>query len=539
VSGLASQRLIHELVATVAAAHQERPAVRFLDDATYSYREVEAGSRRFAGAVASLGVAPGDRIATFLGNRIAFVHTWLGSARCGTVLVPLNTSLRGNILVHMLRETEPALVVSDAAGLPILNDALREARLDPIIVVDGEPGGSTASRTLRWTELQSTEGAITRREAREQDLVTILYTSGTTGPSKGAMASHGTLLSLLAGIDIVANYEATDVIHTALPLYHGNALLVALLSAFLKGGLAVIAPRFSASKFWEEVAQSGATTTTILGAMPGILWKQAPSEWEHRHHLRLVISVPKPKNVTEFEQRFGIATNTYYGLSDAGLPLAVPYGIKEPEGACGIPTPDWEANVVDDDDRAVAPGAAGELVLRPRVPFAATLGYWRRPEATAEAWRSDWFHTGDIMRRDGEGWFYYVDRKKDAIRRAGENISSFEVEQVLLSHPDVDEVAVYGVPSDVGEEDVMAALILKPSARTRPEDIIAFCEPRLPYFAIPRYIQFCETFPRAIGQKPQKAVLRAQGVPPTAWDRGRVGLRYGRPSGKLGARDER
>jgi crotonobetaine/carnitine-CoA ligase len=259
--------------------------------------------------------------------------------------------------------------------------------------------------------------------------------------------------------------------------------------------------------------------------MAPILWRQEPSHWEQAHKLRLGLVIPAPlDHYEEFEARFKIKCTELYGLTDANLPLGVPHGENRP-GSCGVPVPGWECRLVDDYDEEVEPGEPGQLVVRPTRPWVGQLGYWRMPEATVAAWQNLWFHTGDLMRQDEDGWFYFLDRSKDAIRRSGENISSYEVEQVLLSHPAVFEAAVYAVRAELAEDEVMAAVVLEPGKETTPEEILKWCEPKLAYFAVPRYLDIRTSIPKTQTEKVQKQILRNEGVTPTAYDRGPSGRR--------------
>jgi crotonobetaine/carnitine-CoA ligase len=357
------------------------------------------------------------------------------------------------------------------------------------------------------------------------DLAGIYFTSGTTGPSKGVMWSHNMGLYMSESSTFIMDYKPDDVLFTCLPLFHANALFVSFLAAVRYRARVVVAERFSASQFWRQVAESGATTVNLLGAMAPILWRQEPSEWEQAHTVRLALVVPAPvEHFDEFERRFNLKCTELYGLTDANIPLGIPAGEQRP-GSCGVPVPGWECMVVDEHDEPVPANTPGELVVRPTLPFIGQLGYWRMPEQTVEAWRNLWFHTGDLVRQDEEGWFYFLDRSKDAIRRSGENISSFEVEQVLLSHPAVFEAAVYAVPAEMSEDEVMAAVVLEPGKEVTAAEILAWCEPRLAYFAVPRYVDIRSALPKTQTEKVQKQVLRSEGVSTNTFDRGPSGRR--------------
>ena len=318
----------------------------------------------------------------------------------------------------------------------------------------------------------------------------------------------------------VMGYGRRDTIYTCLPLFHINALFTAFYAGLQQRAPVVVSPRFSASSFWKEIRDSGATVTNMLGAMGALLWRQRPAPEEKEHALRLAMVVPFPVSyATEFEERFAVSINELYGSTDTGIPVGIPFGERR-HGSCGIAAPGWEVMLVDENDEAVPVGEVGELVTRPTSPFVGQLGYWGMPEETWAAHRNLWFHTGDALRQDQDGWFYFVDRQKDAMRVSGENVSSFEVEQVLLSHPKVLEAAVYGVPSELGEDEVMAAVVPEPGSGLRPEEILEFVTPRLAYFSVPRFIEVVEGLPKTSTQKVRKVLLREQGVTPATWDAG-------------------
>jgi carnitine-CoA ligase len=307
-------------------------------------------------------------------------------------------------------------------------------------------------------------------------------------------------------------------------LFHGNSLLCTLVPALRVGAVAVFAPRFSANSFWETVRAEGATVLSLLGSMVPILMNQAPSPDDRASRARIALAVPAPgRNFHEFQDRFNLKLSSLYGMTDIGLPIGVPADVPGRPGMCGILHSDWDCIVADDNDCPVPDGEIGELLVRPRRPYIMQLGYWRNPTATLETWRNLWFHTGDYLRRDSSGWFEFIDRKKDAIRRFGENISSFEVETVLLDHAAIAEVAVYAVPADLEEDEVMASVVLEPGAHVTAPDLLEYCIKTLPYFAVPRFIRITPSLPKTQTAKVQKQVLRQIGTDELTWDGGHRG----------------
>lgn len=521
----------HLVLERLAAEDPEHVLVEFLDDRAYTARELHERARTVAAALQRAGHAPGDRVALMIGNRIDFLAWWLGVAIAGLVSVPLNTAMRGSVLHHMLSLSGPVLLVAEpefgaeaaavAAGLeraPALltldtQTPTSSGRLDEVGVRPGTTGSFLAGA-----------GDPDPFPALPSTFASIMFTSGTTGPSKGVMWAHRMGMGKAESAMAVMGHTSADTLFTCLPLFHANGLCTSFLPALIVRARLVVAPRFSASGFWPAITASGATLTNMLGSMGALLWKREPGPEERDHRLRKALVIPPPVGyVEEFEQRFGFECTQLYGSTDLGVPLGIPDGQRSPD-SCGRALPGWECRVVDEWDEPVPDGQPGELVVRPLEPFLSQLGYYGMPEATVAAWRNLWFHTGDLMRRDADGWFAFLDRAKDSMRRSGENISSYEVEQVVLSHPAVWDVAAFGVPAELGEDEVMVSVVLRAEAgATPPEEILAWCRERLPYFAVPRYLQLLDELPRTPTAKVRKHDLRAAGVTATTYDAGPTG----------------
>jgi crotonobetaine/carnitine-CoA ligase len=312
-----------------------------------------------------------------------------------------------------------------------------------------------------------------------------------------------------------------------LPLFHTNALN-AFFQALLTGSTLVVEKRFSASAFWRSLVDHQATVTYLLGAMVPILLSKEPTPDDRAHRTRIALApgVP-PQFLAQFRERFGMALLEGYGSTETNFVIGADLAEQHP-GTMGKVRAGFEARVVDDEDNEVPAGEPGELVLRASEPFAFATGYFGMPEKTVEAWRNLWFHTGDRVARDAEGRFRFIDRLKDAIRRRGENISSYEVEQVLLSHPAIETAAVYPVKSEMAEDEVMAAIVLRPGERLSELELMKFCETRMAYFAVPRYIDYVEQLPATENGKVQKFKLRERGIAATTWDREAAGYKVAR-----------
>ena len=498
----------------------DKPLVRF-PGGERSYEGARDAAARFAGTLAAAGVGPGDRVAIMCGNRGELLDSVLGCAWLGAIAVPLNTALRGAQLAHALGNSDPKILVADSGLVRQLELVEAPPRaLERIWSV-----GGPAER--RWADVPLDPfprggDPVGPRPVRPGDTFAILYTSGTTGPAKGVCCPHGQFYwwGRLTGGHL--GVSERDVLYSVLPLFHTNALNT-LFQALLAGATYVVGERFSASGFWRELHDADATVTYLLGAMVHILLERPASPDETAHRTRVALAPGTPaEDVARFEERFGVRLVDGYGSTETNLVLCNTIGGHAP-GALGRVVEGFEAKVVDEEDVEVPPDTPGELVVRHHEPFSVATGYFGLPELTTGAWRNLWFHTGDRVVRTADGVFHFLDRPKDSIRRRGENISSWEVEQALLTHPDVALAAVVPVPAEVGEDEVMAFVVPRGGARLDPEELLRHCEPRLAYFALPRYVELRQELPLTESGKVRKQVLREQGVGAATWDREEAG----------------
>ncbi|MDM0052054.1 ATP-dependent acyl-CoA ligase [Variovorax sp. J22R115] len=525
-----SQRTLPALLQRQAAQFAGRPLLRIAGRAwTHGDASRAAGER--AAVLAQAGVARGDRVAVMCGNRIEFLEVFFGAGWLGASVVPVNTASMGPQIEYFLANSEARLLVIEAEFLERLKTAdLGRTKLREVWVVGESQEPSVAWQApegVRSTPYPAGAEAIPPAAVQPGDPLAILYTSGTTGPAKGVICPHAQYFWWGVNSAEVLGVGADDVLCTTLPLFHINALNT-FAQAAVTGCEVVFESRFSASGFWQAMRASGATVVYLLGAMVPILLAQpeGPGERDHRVRTGLGPGVPAAAGQA-FMERTGVRLLEGYGSTETNF--AIVTAPDSPRGGVmGWLRPGFDARVADEDDVELPPGEAGELLLRADEPYAFASGYFNMPEKTVEAWRNLWFHTGDRVVRDADGAFRFVDRIKDAIRRRGENISSFEVEQVLLSHPCVAACAVYPVRSELAEDEVMAALVVRPDRSVDPDELTLFCEARLPYFAVPRYIDVLADLPRTENGKVQKYKLRERGVTPQTWDR--------RPAGRKAAK---
>ena len=504
------------------------------DGRRFTFAQVDRISNRLANGLLALGIGRGAHVAIMMENRPEFILLVCALGKIGAVAVPINTAAKGRLLQYYLEQSDSIALIADGGLLE--NVAALDANaleLRRVIVFQEEgatpPAGAIGGLPVADYRRDLDGGAETEIdvEVRCSDLAFLAYTSGTTGPSKGNMLCHAAALSVGLGNAEHHGYRASDVVYTCLPLFHLNALQAATYGALVTGASLALSRRFSVSRYWKEVCDSGATVTNMLGSMVNFLWSQPPSPDDTRNRLRLVSCAPVPKFAREFEARFGLRVVTSYGLSDYGMITA--YTLADPAdklGSLGRPRRNFEVRVVDDDDLELPAGTVGEIIVRTGDAWRAASGYYKMPEATLQAHRNLWFHTGDRGYFDADGYLYFVDRRKDAIRRRGEHVSAFEVEQVIDSHPAVAESAVFAARSADGEEEVAALVILKPSQALTERELVEFCARNMAYFMVPRYIGFRGEFPRTLNQKVEKYRLRAEVEQDVAslWDRERAGV---------------
>jgi carnitine-CoA ligase len=511
-----------------------RQAERFADKPlvsagrkTWSFAQTCDEAASFAGTLRAYGIGTGDRVALICSNRVEFLRVFLGCAWVGAVCVPINIASRGAQLQHILSNSAARLLILEhgfAANLDHVDLAM--LGLEDIWTIDD--GEAIRAGALVSKPLATSHAPCPAAELRAGDLLTLLYTSGTTGPSKGVCCPHAQYFWWGLNTAALLELEPDDVLCTTLPLFHTNALNT-FFQALLTGIPVTFEKRFSASDFYASLARSQATCTYVLGAMVPILLSRERTSEERGHRGRRALAPGVPARFhSEFMQRTGITLVDGWGSTETNFVLGATADRQRP-GLMGPVYNGFEARVVDHDDNRLPDGTPGELVVRADAPFAFATGYFGEPEKTVEAWRNLWFHTGDRVIREPDGYFRFVDRMKDAIRRRGENISSFEVEQVLLGHPAIALAVAFPVRSALAEDEVMAAVVLHPGQSRTHLELIQYCEPRLPYFAVPRYLDFVTILPTTESGKVQKYKLTERGVTETTWDREAAGYRLKRP----------
>lgn len=494
-----------------------------------SYGEADERTRRIAVALRGMGVGKGDTVLVMLQGGIDYVLIWLALSRLGALMVPVNDAYRGNILLHQVNDSEARTMILDAQYLERLAGLTSPLLHLERVVLRGSsgPAGEVARpwavfpyEVLLDEDPQDVDDGVEYHEPS-----TIFYTSGTTGPSKGVLYTHAQ--GYATALPMAREFTREDTFYLFNPLYHvGLAHIFG--AVLLSHGSIAVRPRFSGEAFWPDIDRLGATITLMLGAVANFIYRRPARPDDRDHPLRKVMMVPLLKEVDEFRQRFGCEVMTWFNMTEVSTPLHSAGFTLVNNKSCGRPRAGIQARIVDERDEPVPPGQAGELVLRPDDPWEFNLGYWKNPAATVQAWRNLWFHTGDRCMHDAEGNFYFVDRLKDAIRRRGENISSYEVEEEVNSHASVLESAAVAVASEFGEDDVKVVVVLRSGRDLTPEALLRYLEPRMPSFMLPRYITLVrEELPKTPTGKVQKEPLRTSGAV-GSWDREAQGYRIQR-----------
>ena len=521
------------VLARAAQRNGSKPYLLF-EGVSVSYEEVDRVTNRLANGLLAFGIAPGNHVALLIGNCPETLLLTYALGKIGAVVVPLNTAVKGDLLTYFLTQSDSTAIIIGSESFARFADAAHTAPAIRHVILVQEPGvppvqagDAEGRRMIGYDAVLAGAETPPGTDTGPNDIHGIFYTSGTTGPSKGVVRSAGATLAYSMGRAEYIGYEASDIIYTCLPLFHGNAMQASAVPALLADATLLLGRRFSARNFWDEVRRHGVTQFNLLSSMTNILWGQSVRPEDRQHKVRRVNMVPVAEFAPAFKQRFGVEIVSSYSLTDFGQGTFLQPGYPaEKQRSAGRPRPGVELQIHDDEDQPVEHGVAGEICLRSSDPRLGERSYYAMPEVNAEANRGGWFHTGDRGYLDEDGYLFFVDRKKDAIRRRGENISSWEVEQVIGRHPAVLEVAVFPVQSEMSEDEVMASVVCRDGQSVDPVALTRFCEASMSYFMVPRFIEFLSELPKTMTQKVQKNELKAaaQARLATVWDREKAGI---------------
>jgi carnitine-CoA ligase len=516
--------VLGELLRVQAESRPDRVFAVFADDEQWTFGETAERSWRCAGGYQQLGLEQGEPLVAWLPNGKEAVIAWFGAAAAGLTYAPLNTGYKGALLEDTLNLLRTRVLVAHR-GLIDRLVGLDLPHLERLVVVGeaADPLGDLP-RTDGWHDV-STAGKPSpptlRLPVEPWDDHMVMFTGGTTGKSKAVRRPYVLYRKMAEASFDTVGVGPDDRFYVCAPMFHGGADVP--IYAMLRAGASIaIVPGFRTQTFWDDVRRWNCTVAWIHSAMAHFLWEAPPQPNDRDNPLRLAMQAPLLPTFKEFGERFGTRIYTVYGMTELPPPFCILDPVEHRTLGEGW-DPEYELDLFDEHDRPVPDGVPGELVARHRVPWTITPGYLHDATATAAVWRNGWFHSGDVFVREAGGSYALVGRVKDSIRRRGENVSAAEVEREILANAAIADAAVIGVAAAI-EQEVMAFVVLRPGEAAAPEDLIAFLQTRLPYYAVPRYLEYVESLPRTVALRPDKNALREQGVSSTTWDREAAGI---------------
>lgn len=525
---------IPEVAKCRVAASGDKVFLRTTDGTEETYASFWRSSCNVAAALQEMGIIPGERIVTLAFNGPPALHIWMATALIGAVDVSVNTAYRGEPLRHALNLGDPLIVVVDASLLVALESIQLPVSLKHIIVIG--QADALSSSCLDGLQIHSYETLVGHLPVldsvspvvRPSDIATVVFTSGTTGPSKGVLMPHAQVCLVAHQVIEATLMSESDIFYCAHPLFHMAGKFMGVYAIFAAGGTLVLETKFDAEVWLRRIREYNVTVSILHGPMVEMIYAQPPSESDRSHSLRSLICCPLPRNIgSDFLQRFEIVSVEAWGMSEIGCPCWTDPLTDYLPGSSGKVLQKWyELAIVDPDtDEPVERGGVGEIVVRPKYPWAIMQGYMGMPEATLEAWRNLWFHTGDSAYLDRDGNLFYLDRLGDRIRRRAENISSYDIESAAEQHPLVRESAAVGIRSEYqDDDDIKLFVVVRRGETIEPLVLLDFVSQRLPYFMIPRYIEIIDELPRTPTNKVRKKELRKKGITSKTWDRKAAGV---------------
>jgi crotonobetaine/carnitine-CoA ligase len=520
-----------ELVARRAAEHPGRVFLQDVGGGELTWEQLHERALTWAAAFAELGVGAGHRVVTMRRNSVESVAIFIGLGWLHAVEVPISTELRGNTLRHAIAVGDCSVMALEATYLPRLA-AIAEQLPALSLIVDGDGELEAPFRVTPQRELlEGVRPASGLQPPRGHEVACVVFTSGTTGPSKGVVLPWANLRASGSGNFPIDDMTEEDCFYGPSSPSHVGAKTMPFLFAMIDGRI-VVRDVFSTTRFWEEIAHYDCTTAILVGSMGHFLLSQPPCAEDARTPLRNICMCPVMPEHEQFNARFGTRIFTVFNMTETSCPIVSdpPWEIADWR-SCGRPRqgfPGYELRVVDEADEEVADGQNGELMMRASAPWTTNLGYLGMPEKTNEAWRNGWFHTGDLFTRDEQGNYFFVDRAKDAIRRSGENVSSFEVEAEVGAHPDVEECAAIAVPSEYAEDEIEVVVVARAGSELTPPALVEFLVPRVPRYMVPRYVRIVTELPKNVRQRVEKQRLRSERDPALVWDRVAAGIELAR-----------
>ncbi len=499
--------MVWDILEARARSLPDKDFLRFRN-VSASYAAFLALAEQHAARLHASGVRQGDIVPTFFPNGISAAATWFALMRLGAVWAPINTEFRGDQLIAALKATGAIRIVIDQAFVDLIVDTLPSLPDVRAVLVCGMPEGTTFDfpQFCRLEDVPAEPSP--HAEVLRSDIAMIQFTSGSTGVSKPVQLSHGYLTGQARLAARHFDIRESDVVYCPFPLYHWDATIGTVMGALVQGATAALGERFSVSRFWDDIRAFDATMFDFMGSTLTFLYQRDPDVRDREHRVRLAWGLPMPEFRSDFEARFGFPLLEGYGSTEGGVCVFQAQGVTYPKGSCGRLAPEFELRIVGDEGHDLPAGGIGEIVTRPHDPTLMFSGYLGMPEVNAELIRDGWYHTGDLGRLDGDGNLYFEGRKKDIIRRRGENMSALEIERAISTHPDVSEIAAFGVPSPATEEDVAVAIVLREGAVLTSEALRLYCEGRVARYMIPEHVFFVDALPKTPTEKVDKPALK-------------------------------
>jgi crotonobetaine/carnitine-CoA ligase len=499
----------------------------------YTYGRVLEQSRRVAHGFESLGIKKGSHVAVLMENCPEFIFTWFGLALLGAVEAPFNPFHKGNILEYLINYSDAEILVISSGFIDEIRSVEDRIQKVKTIIIEGQFEGNPFKnmRAMPFSALLQADAAPLIADVRYDDIMALMFTSGTTGPSKGVLITHNQAFFVASQYVTVNRAGKGDVGYGYIPLFHEAPQFGLVLGAMLYGGSFLLTRGFSPSDFWQDIRKYNCTISGMFEVVIKILLMAPELSDDADNPMRVFSTAHITRESQEaFEKRFNVRLVNTYGLTEGDCTIAATYDDIR-AGSFGKPRGYFDVQLVDSMDRKVPRGKVGEIVLRPRQPHTIFEGYYKMPEKTLEAFRNLWWHTGDLAYQDEDGYFFFVGREKDMIRRGDENISALEVEKVVETHPGVLECAAVAAHSDVWGEEVKLVIVSREGSKVDPAEVISFCDERMAYFMVPRYIELVASIPRTGGSgRPIKEQLKQ--ITDKTWDRVREGVKIKRETDK-------
>ena len=535
------ERTVGRILARQADRFADKNFIETTSGDCISYRDMHLRSNQFAQGAAAFGIEYQEPVLVMLPDTIDYVTVWCGLAKRGAIEVPINLAYRKNILKRLCNDSTAKRIIIDCQYVERLEEIADDLEhLDCVILYAEDqkldsygtlpPKLAQTYQVAGFEDLFSDISTDFEPAPQFSDLVGIMYTSGTTGASKGVSTTHSHSFCYADGAAEIFYLSEEDRFYTAgLPLFHLAGQWGVCFASMIYGATVVLRKGYRNDNFWPDIAEHSCTVVFLLGAIANFLWQQPKLPEDSETPLKKVGMFPVMTEHKQFRERFGVEISTGYGSTESPCPVIHHFDEPLPNHQCvGFPTGRYDVKILDENDQVCTTGIVGEICTRPRAPWEIMLNYWRQPEYTAKVFRNLWYHTGDAGYQDDEGRLFFVDRLTDSMRRRGENISSMEVEDEVNQHPDVLECAVFPVLAEHSEQEVMVVITPQPDVTIEPEKLIRFLDQRMAYFMIPRYIEFTEAIPKTPTGKMEKYKLRAKGITPSTWDRVAAGIKLSR-----------